>query len=102
MLKRISALLMRVAILAALAAGPAAAAGRAEKPIEVRVVVITTWEVIRGGKDYRGELYAWRTKGPLTPELPFPAGAYPLLYDAQRHVLAIVTGMATARASASI
>jgi purine nucleoside permease len=103
MLKRISALLTRVAILAALVGGPAAAAaGRAEKPIEVRVVVITTWEVIRGGKDYRGELYAWRNRWPLTTELPFPAGVNPLLYDPQRHVLAILTGMATARASASI
>jgi purine nucleoside permease len=100
--KRISALLTRVAILAALAAGPAAAAGRAEKPIEIRVVVITTWEVIRDGKDYRGELYAWRTRWPLTTELPFPAGVHPLLYDPKRHVLAILTGMATARASASI
>ena len=81
---------------------PAHAAGGAVKPIEVRVVVITTWEVILGGKDYRGELYAWRTKWPLTTELPFPAGVSPLLYDPKRHVLAILTGMATARASASI
>ena len=25
------------------------------RPIEIRVVVITTWEVIRNGKDLRGE-----------------------------------------------
>jgi len=71
-------------------------------PLEVRVVVVTTWEVIRGGKDLRGELYAWKTRWPLTSELPFPAGVRPLLYDPDRHVLAILTGMATARASASI
>ena len=88
--------------LLAMIAAPALAAGRAAKPIEVRVVVITTWEVILGGKDYRGELYAWRTKWPLTTELPFPAGVHPLLYDSKRHVLAILTGVATARASASI
>jgi purine nucleoside permease len=74
----------------------------APAPIEIRVVVITTWEVIRDGKDVRGELYAWRTNWPLTTELPFPAGVHPLLYDPHRHVLAILTGMATARASASI
>ncbi|HLZ83132.1 MAG TPA: purine nucleoside permease [Caulobacteraceae bacterium] len=102
MLRRFPTLLTRVAILAALVARPAAAAPRTEKPIEVRVVVITTWEVIRGGKDYRGELYAWRNRWPMTTELPFPAGVNPLLYDPGRHVLAILTGMATARASASI
>ncbi|MDB5482346.1 MAG: purine nucleoside permease [Caulobacteraceae bacterium] len=91
-----------LAALCTLIAVPAGAAGRAAKPIEVRVVVITTWEVIRDGKDLRGELYAWRTKWPLTTELPFPAGVHPLLYDPKRHVLAILTGMATARASASI
>ena len=93
--------LTMVSALAVLSA-PAAAAGRAPQPMEVRVVVITTWEVIRGGKDLRGELYAWRTKWPFTTELPFPVGVHPLLYDPKRHVLAVLTGMATARASASI
>jgi purine nucleoside permease len=93
---------MVLVALLALVAVPALATGREGKPIEVRVVVITTWEVVRDGKDYRGELYAWRTKWPLTTELPFPAGVHPLLYDPKRHVLAILTGMATARASASI
>ena len=93
-----------VALVAALlmwAIGPTAAA-QATAPIEVRVVVVTTWEAIRGGKDLYGELRAWRTNWPLKTELPFPAGVHPLLYDPDRHVLAILTGMATARASASI
>ena len=71
-------------------------------PIEIRVVVITTWEVIRNGKDLRGELHAWRVNWPMRVELPFPVGVHPLLYDPKRHVLAVLTGMATARASASI
>jgi purine nucleoside permease len=105
MLQRLFSLRAPLAALAALAflvAGAAGAANRTPKPIEIHVVVITTWEVIRDGKDFRGELYAWRTKWPLTTELPFPAGVHPLLYDPGRHVLAILTGMATARASASI
>ena len=87
--------------LALLAAAPPAAAA-ARRPIEVRVVVVTTWEVERGGQDVRGELHAWRTQWPLTSQMPFPVGVHPLLYDPRRHVLAVVTGMATARASASI
>ncbi|MEJ0065255.1 MAG: purine nucleoside permease [Caulobacteraceae bacterium] len=72
------------------------------KPIEIRVVIVTTWEVTNNGQDVFGELQAWRTRWPLTTELPFPIGIHPLLYDPKRHVLAIVTGMATARAAASI
>jgi len=70
------------------------------KPIEVRVVIVTTWNVDLNGKDTYGELHAWRTRWPLTTELPFPLGVHPLLYDAKRHVLAILTGEATARAAA--
>lgn len=69
---------------------------------EIRVVVITTWEAVRSGKDLYGEQYAWRHKWPMTKELGFPAGVGPLLYDPRRHVLTLLTGMATARASASV
>lgn len=97
--------LIGLAVLAAMVMGlaaPVAAAPAGPKPIEVRVVVVTTWEVIREGRDLRGELFAWRTRWPLATELPFPAGVHPLLYDRRRHVLAILTGMATARAAASV
>lgn len=81
---------------------PAAAAAAPGRPIEVRVVIVTTWEEEQGGKDVMGELHAWRAEWPLTVRLPFPAGLHPLLYDPKRHVLAILTGEATARAAASI
>lgn len=81
-------------------ASPAQAA--ASKPIEIRVVIVTTWEVLKNGKDEGGELYAWRTRWPLETSLPFPIGVHPLLYDPRRKVLALVTGEATARAAASI
>jgi purine nucleoside permease len=79
---------------------PAQAA--AHKPIEIRVVVVTTWEVEKNGKDVLGELHAWRTKWPLKTQMAFPVGVHPLQYDPKTHVLAVLTGMATARASASI
>ncbi|QUD89388.1 purine-nucleoside phosphorylase [Phenylobacterium montanum] len=68
---------------------------------EVRVVVVTTWESTRGGEDH-GELHAWQARWPLSQALPFPVGVHSLQYDPKRHVLAILTGMATARAAASI
>jgi purine nucleoside permease len=86
-------------LLASLGLAPATAAAR---PIEVRVVIVATWEAELNGHDLLGELHAWRTGWPLTVSMPFPAGNHDLLYDPKRHVLATVTGMATARAAASI
>jgi purine nucleoside permease len=92
---RLRALLVALLLLAA----PTFAAA---KPIEIHVVIVTTWEAEFNGQDKFGELHAWRSRWPLQTELPFPLGVHPLLYDPQRHVLAILTGMATARAAASI
>jgi purine nucleoside permease len=83
-----------------LLAAPAQAA--AKRPIEVRVVIVTTWESFKDGKDQGGELHAWQTKWPLATAIPFPVGVHPLQYDPKTHVLAILTGMATARAAASV
>jgi purine nucleoside permease len=91
-----------IAATLALAAPAIASAGAPSKPIEVRVVIVTTWEAERNGVDLFGELHFWRTRWPMKTEMAFPAGVHPLEYDPKTHVLAIMTGMATARAAASI
>jgi purine nucleoside permease len=78
-----------------------ALAAPAPKPIEVRVVIVTTWEYEPGGKDVMGELKAWQDRWPLATVMPFPEGVHSLHYDPKTHVLAYVTGAATARAAAS-
>ena len=84
-------------------AAPASVEAKAaKKPIELRVVIVTTWEEIKDGKDVSGELHNWQTKWPLNTPIAFPVGEHALQYDQKTHVLAILTGMATARASASI
>lgn len=100
--RRVVSFLAAWMALLALIGMPVPTVAAAKAPIEVRVVVVTTWEFQPGGHDVTGELHAWRTKWPLPTEMPFPVGVHPLLYDARRHVLAILTGVATARASASI
>ncbi len=88
------------AVLSVAAARPAEAAHM--RPMEIRVVVVTTWEATKDGADAGGELFAWRERWPLNVAVPFPVGEHALQYDPHTHVLAILTGMATARASASI
>ena len=89
-----------LALATALLAAPAAPAAPAR--IEVRVVIVTTWEFVANGHDVTGELHAWQTKWPLSVALPFPVGLHPLQYDPKTHVLAVLTGEATARAASSI
>ncbi len=82
---------------AALFALPACAA-----TIPVRVVVVTTFENDQTGTDQGGEFQAWTNLYPLPEHIPFPQGYHELRYNAHDQVLGIVTGEATARASASI
>jgi purine nucleoside permease len=88
------------AILALTFARPVFAAPPA--PIEIRAVICTTWEYEKDGKDLFGELKAWRERWPLPETLPFPGGNHMLHYDPKTQVLAVVTGMGTMRAAASV
>lgn len=78
-----------------LLAGPAKAA----EPIEIRVVVVTAFEVGEDNGDAPGEFQAWAQEMPQT--LPFPMGFRHLRYDPARKVLAINTSMGTNRAATS-
>jgi purine nucleoside permease len=81
-----------IAILAGLA--PASA-----RPIEVRMVVVTAFEIGKDTGDRPGEYQAWAA---VTPEImPFPAGYRHLRYDPKRHMLLLSTGMGTNRAAVS-
>jgi purine nucleoside permease len=93
--------LATVFALVGLAASAPGLARPAPQRIEVRAVIVTTWEYEPGGKDVMGELKAWKDRWPLATSLPFPEGVHALRYDPKTHVLAFVTGAATARAAAS-
>jgi purine nucleoside permease len=81
-------------------AGPGWA--QAPKPIPIRVVVVTMFEIGQDTGDMPGEFQNWVEKFPLPETLPFPQGYRPLRYNPDKGVLGIVTGVGTARAAASI
>ncbi len=95
-----STALFAVAILIGLAAPGGARAAPA--PLQVRVVVVTTFEFDRDAAHPSGEFHNWVRRYPLPIELPFPQGHRPLRYNATDHVLGIVTGVGKAQAAASI
>jgi purine nucleoside permease len=65
----------------------------ADDRIPVRVVVVATFD---------NELQNWITNLPLNQTIPFPQGFEPLHYNANLHVLGIVTGEGKSHAAASI
>jgi len=76
-----------------------ASAAPASAPIEIRVVIVTAFEIGEDSGDRAGEYQAWAA---VTPEvLPFPAGFRHLRYDPVRKALLLLTGIGTNRAAAS-
>lgn len=92
---RILRRLLLISFLALLPLTPATAAD----PLEVRVVIVTAFEIGDDSGDRAGEFQAWAT---ITPDiLPFPAGYRHLRYDPASHVLLLSTGIGTNRAATS-
>jgi len=89
-----AAILMALALQGTAEAAPA--------PLQIRVVVVTTFEFAPDGPNAGGEFHNWVQRYPLPVELPFPQGHRALRYNAQDHVLGIVTGVGKAQAAASI
>lgn len=91
--------MVRLKLLSALAALAAPAAVSA-KPIEIRAVVITAFEIGQDTGDTPGELQNWAETIPTT--LPFAAGERPLRYDPARGLLVVNTGIGTNRAAVAV
>lgn len=91
---------MPLLILAALVLGWAAPA-LAQPPVEVKVVVVTMFERGADSGDQPGELQHWVDRERLDRVLPFPHGGRDLRMN-QDGVLAVNTGIGTARAAAAV
>ena len=72
------------------------------KPIEIKVVVIAMFEQGNDTGDVPGEYQYWVERQHLDTVLPFPQGYHDLRLNPQTGVLGILTGVATARAAASV
>ena len=74
---------------------------QARRPIPVKVVVVTMFERGADTGDEPGELQYWVEREKLDIVLPFPQGYHDLRMN-QQGVLAVLTGVGTAKAAASI
>jgi purine nucleoside permease len=92
---------MRLLTAAALSLALAAACLAAPRRLPVKVVVVTMFERGADTGDQPGELQYWVEREKLDKVLPFPQGYHDLRIN-RDGVMAILTGVGTARAAASI
>lgn len=72
------------------------------KPIEVKVVVITMFEQIDNIDTPQGEFSMWKERQGLTTCFPFPQSYHDIFMNEETGVLGIVTGMGTSRSAISV
>jgi len=95
--------LLRMAVLVTAMLSPAAVSFAADpRPIPVRVVVVTTFELGQDTGDKPGEFQAWAERLPLPQTIAFPQGYRALRYDPRKQVLGIVTGEGSLHGAASV
>src|SRR6202162_140391 len=91
----------RIASLSIITSLAIACAAAEEKPIAVKVVVVTMFERGADTGDEPGEFQYWVERSKLDRVIPFPQGYHDLRMN-HDGVLGIVTGVGTAKAAASI
>ncbi|WP_263367472.1 purine nucleoside permease [Edaphobacter bradus] len=93
-MRLLSSLLLLVTASCAFAQAP-------QKPTEIKVVVVSMFEVGADTGDVPGEYQLWVEREHLDTVLPFPQGYHDLRMN-KDGVLGVVTGVGTARAAATI
>ena len=73
--------------------------GPCSSPLPVRVVLVTMFEIGEDEGDKPAEFQLWKERRPLDMRIPFPQSYHDLFYDEENQVLAMVTGIGTARSA---
>jgi purine nucleoside permease len=76
--------------------------GPCAHPLEVRVVVVTMFEVGADSGDAPGEFQFWKERRHLDTRIPFPQSYHDLWYNPETKVLGMVTGMGSIKSATSV
>lgn len=76
--------------------------GACTKPLPVRVVVVSMFEIGEDTGDAPGEFQLWKERRKLDTRIAFPHSHHDLYYNPDSQILGIVTGMGTAKSTAAI
>ena len=72
------------------------------QPVQVRVVLVTMFEIGADEGDAAGEFQLWKTRRNLNERFPFPHSHHDLYYNEDSQILGMVTGIGTAKSAAAI
>lgn len=73
-----------------------------QQPIEVKVVVVTMFEIGEDQGDMAGEFQHWRERQKLSTRFAFPQSHHDIYMNKESGVLSIVTGMGTSRSASAV
>ena len=77
-------------------------AEKTQKPLSVKVVVVTMFEIGEDERDRAGEFQLWKERQGLNVQIAFPHSHHDLFYNEDTQVLGIVTGIGTAKSASAI
>lgn len=81
---------------------PAVAVPETPQPIAVKFVVVTMFEIGSDDGDVAGEFQLWKERQKLTTRIPFPNSHHDIFMNEETGVMAIVTGIGTAKSTAAV
>lgn len=70
-------------------------------PLPVRAVLVTMFEIGADEGDAPGEFQLWKERRNFSQRIPFPHAFHDLYYDPDAQILAMVTGIGTARSASA-
>lgn len=73
--------------------------GPCSRPLPVRVVIVTMFEIGKDSGDTPGEFQLWKERRKLDTRIPFPQSHHDLYYNPDSQILAIVTGVGSIRSA---
>ncbi|RDV27530.1 purine nucleoside permease [Alteromonas aestuariivivens] len=91
-----------VSLLSGCQSDQSTSAAHSPAPLKVKAVVVTMFEIGEDTGDKAGEFQMWKERYGLDTVYPFPQSFHDIHVNEEKGVLAIVTGMGIARATAAI
>ena len=70
-----------------------------ETPLPVKMVIVTLFEIGEDTDDTAGEFQLWKERRNLDVSIPFPQSWHDLYYNPETEILAMVTGIGTAKSA---
>jgi purine nucleoside permease len=80
----------------------AAIAADNDEPIQIKMVIVTMFEIGEDEGDAPGEFQLWKERMDLDTQIPFPHSHHDIFMNEERGILGIVTGMGSIKSATAV